>query len=457
MRVVKFGGSNLKSKEDLARIIEVIRNYEKPLVVVVSALFGVTDLLIKTMNEAESGSESIKILENTLLEEHREIIVNYIDDDARKEMISGEIEGKISELGRYLMGVHYLGNTPDFAEDIILSYGERLSSHMLTAILNYHGIESTEVLPEEIGLITDGEFGNASVDFDYSCKRIRESLSESKTYVIPGFYGISKEGKITLFGRGGTDYTAASLAKCLKAETLDFWKDVSGFMTADPKIVNSPQKISSLSYEEAAELSYFGAKILHPRSFEPVSEEDIPVRLFNINGELNCDNPLTVINHEKHISRNVIKSVTYSEDFGIIKLKGPGVGVKPGILSKATTELSRANINIKSVITSQTVINILFSLKDLYKSLELINKLEIHGVEEIEVIHNLSLIAVVGEGMLEKAGIAARIFSAVSAQNINVIIISMGASRVANYFVIESSERNKAIKSIHKEFFNEDY
>jgi len=453
MRVVKFGGSNLKSKEDLAKIIQVIKNYNKPLVVVVSALFGVTDLLIDSIKKVGNSSEVITALEEKLLFDHTEIILRYVDEENEQKRINDDIKIKISELRRYLLGIHYLGDTPDFAEDVILSYGERLSALTLSSILKYMEIENEVILPEEMGLFTDGEFGNATVDFESSCPKLKRIIKEAKVYVVPGFYGISKDKKITLFGRGGTDYTAACIAKCLNAETLDFWKDVSGFMTADPKIVENPKKISALSYEEAAELSYFGAKILHPRTFEPASEESIPVRLFNINGDLNTSNPLTIIDHNRHISKNVIKSVTYSEDFGIIKLKGPGVGVKPGILSKATTELNKAKINIKSVITSQTVINILFSLKDLYKSLELINDLNINGVEEIEVIHNLSLIAVVGEGMLEKSGIAARIFSAVSNHDINILIISMGASRVANYFIIDSSERNKAIKSIHEEFF----
>jgi aspartate kinase/aspartokinase/homoserine dehydrogenase 1 len=234
---------------------------------------------------------------------------------------------------------------------------------------------------------------------------------------------------------------------------VDIWKDVAGFMTADPKWVKNPRVIHTLSYREAAELSYFGARILHPRTFEPVMEKSIPIRLFDINHFNGQLKPLSTIEDNGYVKEDVVKSVTFSDDLGILKLRGPGVGIKPGIMAKVTHRLNSARINIKSIITAQTSINILVSLDDLQRSLSIINEIGLKAVDEIIAVDNISLIAVVGEGMLEKPGIAARVFGAVSSQNINILIISSGASVVASYFIIESKNRGRAIQAIHKEFF----
>ena len=448
--VVKFGGSNLKEKEDVSKLIEVIEHYPVPIVIVISALFGVTDILVKAVQRVRKDEYAINRLKKQLLDIHCQII----DDFAAAEKIKRKLRNRIEELGKYLLGIHCLGEVPDFAEDIALSYGERLSSLLLESVLKFREISCQEVLPESMGLITDGEYGNATVNFNASEKQVKKALHGDKIYVVPGFYGLSEEGKVTLLGRGGTDYSAAAIARCLGAKSVDIWKDVSGFMSADPKWVKQPLVINKLSYREAAELSYFGARILHPRTFEPVMENSIPIRLFdiyNFKGELQ---PLTTIEDNGYVKEDVVKSVTFSDDLGILKLCGPGVGIKPGIMAKVTNRLNSARINIKSIITAQTSINILVSLKDLERGYSIINEIGLKAVDEIIRVDNISLIAVVGEGMLERPGIAARVFGAVSSQNINILIISSGASVVASYFIIESKDRGRAIQAIHKEFFS---
>ena len=451
--VVKFGGSNLKTKEDISKLIKVIKGYRDPIVIVISALYGVTDNLLRIIHEVKKDEEAVNRIKKILLDAHRQIIIQYIDDTDYQKEILKKIKRRVNELGKYLLGVHYLGEIPDFAQDMVLSYGERLSSLVLESILKYIRIECEEILPEIIKLYTDGEFGNATVDFSLSEKNVKKHLSGSKIYIIPGFYGISQDSKVTLLGRGGSDYSAAAIACCIDAPSVDIWKDVPGFMSADPKIVENPMIIDTLTYSEAAELSYFGARILHPRTFEPVLEKRIPIRLFNINGSSENIKPLTVIRDKGIVKEDVIKSVTFSNDLGILKLRGPGVGIKPGIMSRVTTLLSNSSINIKSIITAQTSINILLSKEDLEKSYQIVKAIGLSVVDEIICIDEISLIAVVGEGMLEKHGIAARVFSAVSYHKINIQIISAGASSVATYFIIDQKDRGKAIKAIHKEFF----
>ncbi|MCP5104874.1 MAG: aspartate kinase [bacterium] len=453
--VVKFGGSNLKRKEDISKLIRVVSLYRQPIVVVVSALYGVTDILVKSIHMVKEYEKAISGLKQSLLDSHYRIVDLYIGNGDRQKggVVKQKILERVEELEKYLRGIHYLGEIPDFVEDRVLSYGERLSSLVLTAILDFNNISCSECLPENLGLYTNGEYRNATVDFDLSKEEVSQCLSGDGIRVIPGFYGMSRNSRVTLFGRGGSDYTAAAIARCIDAESVDLWKDVPGFMSADPKLVENPKVIHHLAYNEAAELSYFGACILHPRTFEPVLETEIPVRLFNIDDFTEDLEPVTVIEDEGVIHEDIIKSVTFSDDFGILRLHGAGVGIKPGIMAKITTTLNDECINIKSIITSQTSINILLSRHDLGRSLRVVKTIGLSMVDSITPVDDISLIAVVGEGILEKPGIAARMFSAVSEHDINIKMISAGASPVAIYFIIDKEEKIKAVRAIHEEFF----
>lgn len=455
--VVKFGGSNLKRKEDIASLIQAVRSYRQPPVVVVSALYGVTDKLVNAVSRVTSCEGTIPELSASLLDSHRQVIDLYIDEPRYRDRVLVQLGKRIAELEKNLRGINCLGEIPDFAEDRVLSYGERLSSLVLTEILSYHDIPCRECLPEDLGLFTNGEYRSATVDFEKSEAKVRQWVEGNHICVIPGFYGISQDAKVTLLGRGGSDYTAAAIARCIDARYVDLWKDVPGFLSADPKLVDHTWVINTLSYSEAEELCYFGARIAHPRTFEPVADKKIPVRLFDITTVSESDEPLpvTIIGEQGVVSEEVVKSVTFSDDFGVLKLHGAGVGIKPGILARVASSLSDENINIKSVITSQTCINILLSGSDLEKGLGVVEGLGLQTVDRIAAQADISLIAVVGEGILEKPGIAARALSAVSCHGINVWTISAGASNVAIYFIIDRNDRQTAIRAIHREFFGE--
>ena len=423
------------------------------MVIVVSAFYGITNRLIKSLEVVKKDENEIQSLTEFLLSMKEEVIKEHFSDSAIAERTLTAIEQRVSELKRYLTGIHYIGEVPEFVEDVILSYGERLSSLMLTSILQSNGIDAEEALPEDMPLITDGEFGNATVDYNRASAGVKKKLAGDKVYVVPGFYGVSREGKVTLLGRGGSDYSAAALARCLDSESLDVWKDVEGFMSADPKLVDNPVLIKNLTYTETAELSYFGAGILHPRTVEPLKEIGIPVRILNIdtfNGVIACG---TKVHSNGTVADGIIKSVTYSDDFCVLKLRGAGVGVKRGVLAKVSGALDRAGINIKSVITSQIAINLLLSAKDIKQAYRLIERLGLSAITEMEAIEQLSTIATVGEGLLEHPGVAGRIFSALARENINIRMIVSGASSVATYFIVAASDRDSATKAIHQEFF----
>lgn len=451
--VVKFGGSNLKKEEDIQKLLQIVETYNKAIIIVVSAFYGVTEKLIKLLANLRDIDKSPEPYTTFLARIKKDFIERNFENRKIGNEVLKEVKLRLEELEKLYTGLSFLGEIFPSVEDNILSYGERLSSLVLTRLLQSKGVNCEEVFPENIPLLTDGEFGNASVNLKASENAVRKKLGGNKIYIIPGFYGVSEKGKITLLGRGGTDYAAAAIASCINARSLDIWKDVDGFQSADPKYVKSARRLERISYNEAAELAYFGARILHPRTVEPLVSKKIPIRIFNVNdtnGELE---PRTEITSADNIQTGIIKSVTSNEDFCILRLHGPGVGMKPGILAKVTTRLDQAGVNIKSVLTSQIAINFLLSNKDLRKAYEITRKLDLVTVSELQTIDNVSVIALVGQGILEKHGLAARIFGAVGNEGINVVMISVGASKVGSYFIVKSSDRIDAIKAVHKEFF----
>jgi len=450
--VVKFGGSNLKTKEDIQKIIKTIKAYDRPLVIVVSAFYGITNYLTEGLETVQSDDSHITSMISFLKNLKRETLEENITDEVFRAAAYEKVKERLEELHKYLLGIHYIGEVPDFVEDQVLSYGEKLSSLMLSLILEHHGIDAVEARPEDIGLVTDGAFRNASVDFELSVNSVSRALSEERIYIVPGFYGISPEGRVNLLGRGGSDYSAAAIARCIDAESLDVWKDVNGYMSADPGFIPDARRIENLSYNEAAELSYFGAKILHPRTVEPLLEQKIPVRVFNINNAGKID-PLTVIGEQMQKGASELKSVTYSDSFAILKLEGAGVGIKEGILARVTTLLDENRINIKSVVTSQTAINIYLESPDLAGASGLLKKHKPHTVTRIVPQDNLSIIALVGDGLIHSKGLAYRMIGAVAEQGIDLKIVSMGASDSAVYCVVDRGDREKAVKVIHQAFF----
>ncbi|QZT37849.1 aspartate kinase [Halosquirtibacter xylanolyticus] len=451
--VVKFGGSNLKDKEDVSRIIKVVENYGERLIIVVSAFYGVTNYLessLATLKKGEDVSSAVYLYLQTL---KKDAVDYHITDEALREKCWEEIDVCLEELTNLLKGIFLTADASLALCDFVLSYGERLSAIFLAHVLKQNKLNADIAYPEKFGLITDGVYSNASVDFSKSKEALMSYFSEAKIYVVPGFFGVSTKGKITLLGRGGSDYSAAAIAKCVEAKSLDVWKDVEGFLTSDPRVVNQTQNIQSLTYVEAAELAYFGAKILHPRCVEPLIEPSIPLRLFHIHGACNDSNPLTVIGGESTVSETVVKSITHTNEFGILKLKGPGVGSKPGILSVVTTAFSDAGININSVITSQISINFLLNKRDLSRAKSLIDLSRLPSVMDVEDIDNVATIAAIGEGLVDNYGIAARIFTALADQKINVRMSCSCASPVVSYYIVDERDKSKAIQAMHKSLF----
>ncbi len=457
MRVAKFGGGCLRVPEDFINIANILKEGQpESTVLVVSAVFGVTDIILNSTKFALKSEGSISLSIANIRTRHLEIIEQAINDSSIRDRVRLSIERRLKKLERLLYGVAYIGEVTASVWSLILSQGERLAVDILTGVLDDQGLSAEALESDVIGIITDYVFENATVNIPTTKTNLQERilplLDEDVIPVITGFFGCNDSGQPTSFGRNGSDYSAAIIAHCLNAPALDIWKDANGFMTTDPKFTESAIPITHLSYDEAAELSYFGAKILHPRTVEPLRGSNIEIQIRNIRDPHGF---CTAILPDGYAKEDVIKSVTCSSDISVLKVRGAGVGFKSGIIGEIGNRLSGTNINIYSVITSQTCINLFVDAKDALKSKQTLEPLVGGVIERIDVSDDVALIAIVGEGVLTTKGLAARVFSSVAEVGVNVEMFSAGASDVAYYFIVRQDDMNVAIQAVHQSFFEE--
>ena len=451
MKVLKFGGSNLKNAKGFLDVAKIIKNEEEKTVIVLSGVCGVTDTLQIFLNYNKFDEIALNGLIQHLKRLHFRISSEAISDIAILKKVQNTLHKKLEKLERLLRGVYYVGELTDRTKDLILSYGERLSVSVLAGILVDQGVKAKAFEADNLGVLTNGDFGNAVAVLNPVSKNLKKNISplfdKNIIPIITGFFGCDKSGHTTLFGRNGSDYSASVIAYAIDADEVNLWKDVDGFMSADPTIIKDSYLLKNLSYNEAAELSYFGAKILHPRTVEPLIKKGIKLIIKNPNNPQKIGTEIGNNNDKKQS----IKSVANSKDIACIKIHGAGIGYKPGVLSEIAFYFSSNKINIKSVITSQTCITILLEKKDLNRSYNILAEKQIETVEKIEQIKDIVLIGIVGEGISNNHGIAARVFSSIAQEGINIELISAGASEVAYYFIIKDRFLEPALKAIHKE------
>lgn len=454
MKVMKFGGGCLTNAEGFDRVAKIIQSEKSVPFVVVSAISGVTDLLIQSIQNGRENEKGISGSIESLRKIHRTLADGMIRSAKLNQQFSHKLEMTLGRIEKIITGIAYIGEATPAARNHVLSFGERLAASLLSTVLEDRGMRACALETDKIGLITDNNFENATADLDLFRKNFRKIMRQTgKNNTIPvitGFFGVSESGKISTFGRNGSDYSASVVANAVQATILEIWKDVDGFMSADPKILKSAQRIDRLSYYEAAELSYFGAKILHPRALEPLAGMKISVRIKNL---YDPKRPGTEIMPDGIERKDVIKSVTCNRQIAMLRIHGPGVGYKPGIIGRIGQRLADRGINIFSVLTSQTCINLLVDKKDARRSYRELREMEGGVIGRIDLEEDISLIAAVGEGILNRRGLAARIFTSVSKAGVNVEMISTGASEVATYFVVRNADTERTIHALHREFF----
>jgi len=457
MIVMKFGGASLKDGESIRQICKIIqKRLDDQPIIVLSAVNGVTDILVQATERALVDETSIAENLNQLISLHRRLVAEAITSPPVRTTTQSNMDVLFSRLEKVLYGIAYTGEITPRTRDLVLTFGERLAVHLLAGRLNAISCPAQPMSAEEIELRAHGDWGRGTADLS-RCRELvpthlRPLIEKGIVPVVTGFFGQTKENLPIIFGRGGTDYTAAVVADAMQVVQMEVWKDVDGFLSVAPEITKKGHLLEYLSYEEAAELAYFGAKILHPRTVEPLFDKKILLLIKNT-FRTECDG--TVIGPDRLTHEQIIKSVTYDPNVAILRIYGASVGYQVGLLRNLVAALSDCRINIKSVITSLTSINLLIDRKDLKASYEQLGQREIDFVEKIEKVDDVALISVVGEGLAETPGLAARVFSVMARLDLNVEMISSGASRVAFYFLIKETELKKAVKAIHDEFFPE--
>ncbi|QLH74397.1 MAG: aspartate kinase [Methanomassiliicoccales archaeon] len=453
MKVLKFGGSSLKTAQSMLEVGNIIASEVGRKVVVVSAVSGVTESLLDFISVPRK-EEEVKAFVKRLRDMHVSLLTEAIKDEKIREEGIDRIDKKLVRLERMLYGISYLEEVTPKTKDFVQCYGERLSVILVAAMLNDMGVRSVPCDADQLGIMTDGQYGTATADLDATrwsiVPKVQEMFYAGLTPIVTGFFGIGPDGSVTVFGRNGSDYSAAAIANALDAEVLEIWKDVDGFMTVDPKIVPEAVPIKVLSYDEAAELAYFGAKVLHPMTVEPARAKNIKIKVKNV---FNPQAEGTVIQQksDEHLDR--IKSISCMRNLAIVKVFGEGAGYRTGVMSVISQRLSEGDVNIYSAVTSQTCIALLIDRKDLSKAKKILADIREGFISKIETNDDLALLCIVGEGLGYSKGIASRVFNAVAREGASIGLISAGASLVAYHFTVDKKDLEKVTRAVHKEFF----
>lgn len=444
VHVVRLGGNNINQPKIIHSLTSILKKIENNHILVVSASENIQHILVSGLELLCISSQTYSELLEKLCEEAALVAkLNQIPE-------LPVFEQSLIPLERLLQGIQYTGDYSLALRDQVLSYAEIITTALLHDILGHAGQTAQLLLPQEIGLIVTDEYGSASILKAQSVENIQNRRWE-RLSLIPGSYGITQAGKIARIGERAADYTAAALGSILDVAELELWEISKSFKTADDELIADASYIENLTYAEASELAYFHHSSIHPRIVEPLIEQHIPIRVFELqNGEKVLK---TTINSSLGEQRQTIKSVAHSDDIAILKLNGPGVGFKPGILSIVTTAFAKHQINIRSVITAQTSINIIIGKQDVIKAEKISRQLDLRSVNQIEFVSNISLIAIVGHGMQTNHGISAQLFSAVAKHEINVLLSGSGASDLVSYLIVDEQDKQKAINEIHKIFF----
>lgn len=462
LQVMKFGGTSVGDASCIARTAKIVAGAAKknPCVVVVSAMSGVTNRLVEAAKQAQSGSaeEAAEILE-VLSKQHEAALLSLISKEDERTHIRQKMEEVLAEGRRLCEGTVLLRELTPRTLDAISSLGERLSAPLVAAAIRELGVRSEAV--EATGLIvTDAFHGGAEPQMDLtrtkSQTKLRPFLDKGIVPVVTGFIGATIEGQLTTLGRGGSDYSATILGAALDADEVIIWTDVDGVLTADPRLVPEARTIPVISYREAAELAYFGAKVLHPKTLNPVVQAAIPVWIRN---SFAPERLGTKITPEGRSIGGGVKALTAIRDVTLISVGGPAIVGLPDVVGRtfSTTAEVRANVLLISQSSSQNDICFIVSTADAQRTVEALRKefaqdLAHHTVEHITVDSNIAIVAVVGENMRGTPGIAGKTFNALGRDGVNLIAIAQGSSESNISFVIEEKAVKTALITTHREF-----
>jgi len=459
---MKFGGTSVGNAECLQRAAEIVAQAarEGSVVAVVSAMGGVTNRLMEAAQVSTSGDMRAAVeVSEILWKQHHEAIEILVGNEERREQLVLELKEILDEVASLCRGTALLRELTPRTLDAISSAGERLSARLLASALLELGLEAVAVEATEL-IVTDNHSGRAEPLMAETRvragARLAPLLLEGSVPVVTGFIGATLDGKLTTLGRGGSDYSATILGAALDAKEIIIWTDVDGVLTADPRLVADARTLQEISYNEAAELAYFGAKVLHPKTLRPISETGIPVWIRNSFLPERDGTKITAVGHP---TRRGVKAITAMSNVTLITVGGRGIVGLPGVAAKTFTAVASAQANVLLISQSSSGNDICFII-DSGDAARTVSELRAafasdlahKEVEHITVNADIAIVAVVGERMRGTPGIAGRAFSALGRRSINIIAIAQGSSEYNVSLVVEAGLMPEVVKALHSEF-----
>ena len=462
MKVMKFGGTSVGSVKSILSLKKIVETEARtqPVIVVVSALDGITDKLIATSQMAKQGDEHYREEFDAMVKRHHQMIDTIITDDKKRVDLFNNVDQLFDQLKSIFYGVYLIHDLSKKTEDTIVSYGERLSSHIVAAMVK-NGIR----MNSRDFIRTEKKLGKHVIDADLTTQLVKETfkeLNEKTIYVVPGFIARDRDThETTNLGRGGSDYTASILAAVLNAEVLEIWTDVDGFMTADPKVIKSAYTINELSYVEAMELCNFGAKVIYPPTIYPVCVKNIPIKVKNT---FNPEHPGTLIKETIDDDNKPIKGISSIKGTTLITVTGLSMVGVIGVNRRIFTTLANKGISVFMVsqASSENSTSIGVRDEDAEAAAEVLNaefakEIETGAMYPMQVESGLATIAIVGENMKQTPGIAGKLFGTLGRSGISVIACAQGASETNISFVVDGKFLRKSLNVLHDSFFLSEY
>lgn len=460
--VMKFGGTSVGSHDAISQAVEIIKTSSQDwerLVVVVSAMRGVTDDLIKSASAAASGDEEqYQLLIRDLHTRHQAVIGKLFPEVNERNELLASVEVYFDELRAYCHSIHVLGEVTPRGMDTITSLGERINARIVASAVCKSGVQSKAVDASEL-IVTDASFQKAIPLMEMTRSLIKERLEpmleEGLVPVVTGFIGATQDGITTTLGRGGSDYTAAILGDCLDAKEVWTWTDVDGVMTADPRVVPEARVIPELSFNEISELAYFGAKVLHPKTLRPLVERGIPLRVKNTFNPAQAGSEIIL---SAPIVKAKVTAVSAIRELSMITVEGRGMMGVPGIAARTFAAVARQGASVLMISQSSSEQSICFVIPTITESAviqsieeEMALELTRRDIDQVWAMKDIVIVTAVGAGLRHTPGISGRIFSALGEAEINVIAIAQGSSEYSISIVVAAQDADHAMQQIHQE------
>ena len=458
--VLKYGGTSISSAKDIQAVTNYINSLSKhnEIVIVCSAISGTTDDLIEiSQSIKKENKDKAEQLASKIINRHKQLAKQTIKKSTTRKKLLEKLDVDFRELVALIEGIVLLGEVTPRSMDYLISFGERLSIKLISFAINDIGKKSISLTGKEVGIVTDSNFGESKPLMDTTRLRVSKTIdfqfSKKIIPVIGGFTGADQHGHVTTFGRGGSDYTATIIGSCIKADEIWLMSDIDGLMTADPKIVKNAKLLKEVSYIEAIEMALFGAKQIHPRTFEPLLTKKIPMKIRN---SFNVKNEGTLVTDSHSIStKNTVKCVSSIRHNGLIDIRGGSMVGTPGTAAKIFATLAKAGINVMMISQnpSESSITIVVKNTDLDKAVNVL-EMELLGkiIKKLEVTTDVAIIALIGLGMRGTVGVASKVFGAIEKNKVNVAMITQGSSELNLAFVVKDSDSNVAVQALHDAF-----